>query len=222
MTSKWVRLVQSQRGYDVEWRFISLRLINADVDYEASFPPDYEAAHTCGLRLLRVAAAVRSEHSPERLGGLYQAFGEHLWERGRLAGAPGADPDEVRALLTSVGLGAGFSEALDDTSYDTVIQAETDEALTLTGKEVGTPILHFEPPDGVAFFGPVISRLPSAEEAAELWDHVIGLARFGGFSELKRSLRELPQLPAFGVRSDEIGDTGEAFTLISDALTPKS
>ena len=31
MTSKWVRLVQAQRDYTVDWRFISLRLVNADV-----------------------------------------------------------------------------------------------------------------------------------------------------------------------------------------------
>jgi hypothetical protein len=54
-------------------------------------------------------------------------------------------------------------------------------------------------------FGPVISRLPSDAEAVELWDHVIGLAAFPGFAELKRSLRELPQLPALGVGSDEAG-----------------
>ena len=58
---------------------------------------------------------------------------------------------------------------------------------------------------GVAFFGPVISRLPSDQEAVELWDHVVGLARFPGFAELKRSLRELPQLPSLGVRADEVG-----------------
>jgi hypothetical protein len=90
-------------------------------------------------------------------------------------------------------------------SADAAIQAETDEALSLTGKDVGTPILHFRPPEGVAFFGPVISRLPSEEEAVELWDHVVALAGFPGFAELKRSLRERPQLPAFGVRPGATG-----------------
>ena len=51
----------------------------------------------------------------------------------------------------------------------------------------------------------MISRLPSADEAEELWDHVVGLARFPGFAELKRSLRELPQLRGLGVGEDEIG-----------------
>lgn len=75
----------------------------------------------------------------------------------------------------------------------------------MTGKDVGTPIIHFEPPGGVAFFGPVISRLPGEDAALELWDHVVGLARFPGFAELKRSLRERPQLAAFGLAPDTVG-----------------
>jgi hypothetical protein len=35
-------------------------------------------------------------------------------------------------------------------------------------QDVGTPIIHFQPPDGVAFFGPVISRLPDTLVAGEL------------------------------------------------------
>ena len=55
LTSKWVRMVQAQRAYAVDWRFISLRMINAAVDYDSHFPAGYEAGHTAGLRLLRVA-----------------------------------------------------------------------------------------------------------------------------------------------------------------------
>jgi hypothetical protein len=51
----------------------------------------------------------------------------------------------------------------------------------------------------------VISRLPSAEQAGELWDHVVGLATFPGFAELKRSLREQPQLRSFGVTETDVG-----------------
>ncbi|MFY9668554.1 MAG: hypothetical protein WAK44_11470, partial [Trebonia sp.] len=63
----------------------------------------------------------------------------------------------------------------------------------------GTPIIQFRPPGGVAFFGPVISRVPTEAEAVPLWDNVVGLASFPGFAELKRSLRERPQLRSFGV-----------------------
>jgi hypothetical protein len=51
----------------------------------------------------------------------------------------------------------------------------------------------------------VISRLPGEEDAVRLWDHVVGLAGFPGFAELKRSLRERPQLRGLGVAEQEAG-----------------
>jgi 2-hydroxychromene-2-carboxylate isomerase len=206
MTSKWVRQVSARRDVAVEWRLISLRLLNRDVDYDARFPPDYEAGHTAGLRLLRVAARTRAEHGPAALDPLYAAMGERVFESEQ---APGREfrgrREFVTPVLASAGLPADLADALDDESWDADIQADTDEALRLTGKDVGTPILQFGPPDGPAFFGPVISRLPGDAEALELWDHVVALARFPGFAELKRSLREQPQLPSFGVRPGEVG-----------------
>jgi hypothetical protein len=210
MTSKWVRQVQAQRDYTVDWRFISLRQLNAHIDYDAHFPPEYEAGHTAGLRLLRVAAATREAHGGAAVARLYAALGAKIFDTappvdapkdGGLRGTAGF----VAPVLAGVELPATLVDALDDAGWDAVIQSETDEALALTGKDVGTPILHFEPPEGVAFFGPVISRLPSDEQAGELWDHVVALARFPGFAELKRSLRERPQLRAFGVTEDEVG-----------------
>ena len=39
------------------------------------------------------------------------------------------------------------------------------------------------------------------DDAGELWDHVVGLARVPGFAELKRSLRERPQIsPTYPAR----------------------
>ena len=111
----------------------------------------------------------------------------------------------VEPILREAGLPTEFADALDEESWDGEIRADGEEALLLTGRDVGTPIIHFEPPDGVAFFGPVISRLPEKETAGELWDHVVGLARFPGFAELKRSLRERPQLVGFGVPTGSTG-----------------
>ena len=67
----------------------------------------------------------------------------------------------VEPVLAEVGLPAELVDALDDYSLDVLLRVETDEALALTGRDVGTPIIHFQPPAGVAFFGPVISRLPN-------------------------------------------------------------
>jgi hypothetical protein len=202
MTAKWVRQVQAARGYEVEWRFISLRLLNSHLDYDTHFPADYEEGHTAGLRLLRVAAAARESHGPDAVDRLQQAFGAHLFEVGPDHDGPSRGSAAfLTPILHRLGLPAHLVEALDDEALDATIQAETDEALSLTGKDVGTPIINVDPDDdgGVAFFGPVISRLPAPDRAVELWDHVVGLARFPSFAELKRSLREVPQLPAFGV-----------------------
>ena len=207
MTSKWVRQVAAQRGYDVEWRLISLRILNEHIDYDAHFPPEYEAGHTAGLRLLRVVARARAMRGPEAVGPLYEALGRQIFEVSgeRQDGEHRDTRAFVEPILAEVGLPADLADALDDDGADEEIRAETAEALALTGKDVGTPILQFRPPEGIAFFGPVISRLPSDEDAVALWDHVIGLASFPGFAELKRSLRERPQLPAFGVNAGETG-----------------
>lgn len=214
MTSKWVRQVQAQRDYTVDWRFISLRLINSQVDYDAHFPPEYEAGHTAGLRLLRVAARARAEHGREAIAPLYAAFGAHIFDTAPSPDDHGteAEVSELRGtrefvepILAEARLPLELADALDDESWDRELRQETDEALALTGKDVGTPIIHFQPPAGVAFFGPIISRLPTEDSAVELWDHVVALARFPGFTELKRSLRERPQLAAFGVNADTVG-----------------
>jgi 2-hydroxychromene-2-carboxylate isomerase len=204
ITSRWVRTVVSQREYTVDWRFISLRMINSAIDYEAHFPPRYEQGHTAGLKLLRVAARARAEHGRTAIGPLYAAYGAHIFDspvdrslyRDDLDYR--ATADYVVPILREAGFPADLADALDDDSLDGEIRAETDEALTLTGRDVGTPIIHFEPPTGVAFFGPVISQVPNEADAVRLWDHVIGLAGFPGFAELKRSLREKPQLRSLG------------------------
>lgn len=209
MTSKWVRIVASQRDYRVDWRFISLRIINERIDYDAHFPPEYEAVHTAGLQLLRVAAKVRADHGRADVSRLYEALGNRIFETPGTESPFGTLEQGARSVLEptliTLGLPLELLDALDDSGFDEVVRAETSEALELTGKDVGTPILHFQPPGGTAFFGPVISRLPTEDDAGVLWDHVVGLATFPGFAELKRSLRERPQLAAFGVEPEAVG-----------------
>lgn len=207
MTSKWVRTVASQRNYQVEWRFISLRMVNAEVDYDSHFPPGYERGHTAGLELLRVAAALRSTHGAEAVGRLHAAYGAEIFdsEPGRREELNRDSVAFVTPILAQLGLPTDLAESALDTSFDPEIRTETDRALSLTGRDVGTPILHFEPPEGTALFGPVISRLPDPSEAIALWEHVVALSRFGGFAELKRSLRETPQLKGLGIDVGQIG-----------------
>jgi 2-hydroxychromene-2-carboxylate isomerase len=205
ITSRWVQQVVELKEYTVDWRFISLRLINSDKDYERDFPPGYEHGHTAGLRMLRVAAAVRDEVGRRAVGDYYTAAGESIFDRERIEGDDlrwRGTAEHLREVLDAAGLPIELAAAADDASHDEVIRREGDEALHRTGRDVGTPIIVFDPPDGPALFGPVISRVPHVDDAAALWDSVIHLATFPGFSELKRSLRERPQLRSLGQDPD--------------------
>ena len=205
MTSKWVRLITAQRDYDVDWRFISLRMVNAAVDYDTHFPPGDQLGHTGGLKLLRVAARVRADLGRDQIGPLYLALGTEIFDTcltGTETGAPSSSSSQ--SSLASVSRRHSPRHSMTPPSTPS-FGAKTYEALALTGKDVGTPIIQFQLPEGVAFFGPVISRLPDSADAVRLWDHVIGLASFPGFAELKRSLRELPRLASFGIDPDEVG-----------------
>ena len=210
LTSRWVEMVAEQRDYEVDWRFIALRILNKDRDYDKEFPPEYEVGHTAGLRLLRVAAAVREGEGRAAIGPLYSAISSTIFDVStpsttQESRVQWGTPAHVEPILHELGLDARYADALDDERHDVVIGAETEEALDLAGRDVGTPILAFAPPDGPAFFGPVISRLPSPEDAVPLWDAVMTLTSYPGFAELKRSLRERPQLRSFGIEPGEAG-----------------
>ncbi|MEO0492084.1 MAG: hypothetical protein AAF081_01560 [Actinomycetota bacterium] len=206
ITSRWVEEVAAQTAMSVDWRFISLRILNKDKDYATEFPPEYEQGHTAGLRFLRVAAAIRAELGREPMAALVKAYGESYWDLTR-DDAQAIDirshlstDAHARAVLETAGLDPDYAGALDDTSWDELLDAETELALTRTGRDVGTPIITFNRPDGtsVSFFGPVISRVPASEDAVALWDAVTTLASFPGFAEMKRSMREVPQLTVLG------------------------
>jgi 2-hydroxychromene-2-carboxylate isomerase len=196
VTSRWVTEVASLRPLDVDWRFIALRIVNEERDYEKEFSAGYERGHTAGLELLRIAAAAREQHGRGSLGALYTELGTRIHGQQRRADLQ--DPDGTQALaeeaLGAAGLPTDLATARTDTSWDDAIRGDTEEALARAGKNLGTPIMTFGPPDGPSFFGPVVSRIPRGDDALALWDHLQYLASVPGFAELKRSLRERPQL----------------------------
>ncbi len=199
LASRWIEEVRAETGLTVDWRFISLRLINKDKDYDTHFPPGYEFGHTAGLRMLRVAARIRHELGRDALGSVVTAYGESYFDKPKGSGMRDrlSTPDHLVEVLTAAGINTEYASAADDTSWDEMIDAEGEMALSRTGRDVGTPIISFGD-NGLSFFGPVISRIPRGADAVKLWDSVTTLAAFPGFAEMKRSLRETPQLNILG------------------------
>lgn len=185
--------VQQQRDYEVDWRFISLAVLNEDrvADW---YTPEYRAGHVAGLECLRVADAVRLAHDNDAVGRLYTALGTPIHTEQRGTGYRGDVHAFVGTALVTAGLDPALADHCADESHDAHIRADTALALERAGKGLGTPILTFHPgrSDENSFFGPVIASIPRGDEAVRLWDAIELVATTSGMAELKRSLRSRP------------------------------
>jgi hypothetical protein len=166
-------------------------------DY-AEFPANYLSLHTKGQRMLRVAAAARAAHGRDAMAALYTAYGESIWHRRRVAGVDSfegiGDAAHLRSSLQQAGLEASLADAADDGAFDDELREEVGTALSRTGPASARPSSSFNPPrPGV--LRPVISRIPDDADALRLWDAVLTLGAWPGFAEIKRTMREMPQLP---------------------------
>ncbi len=193
ITSRWVVEVQGLRDYEVDWRFISLKMINQDRT-EEWYTPEYRAAHMAGLYTHRVCDEVRLQQSNAAVGALYTALGDAFHGAQRRPEI-NADPVGFMAEMLSVaGLPTELAAHAYDDSHDAYIAGETELAFARTGRDVGTPIITFHPGASTeaSFFGPVISSIPRGDAALRLWDAIEVIATTSGMAELKRSIRESP------------------------------
>ena len=191
-TSRWVTNVQQLRNYEVSWKFISLRMVNAERGYAGH--EAYEKIHNAGLAALRVASAARAQGGNASVAAVYTALGNAIHVGGRREELVNDPKSFLLSIVADAGLPAEVAAAFEDSTHDEVIRFETEAALSKTGKDVGTPILTFNPKSGneASLFGPVISKAPKGEEAMKLWDAVQTIAE-SGVAEIKRSLRAAPQ-----------------------------
>lgn len=198
ITSRWILEVREVRPITINWREMSLAVLNEKQDMSE----EYREIVEIGRGTMRVFAAARAASGDAAVGDLYTTLGtryhgeDGLFQQSRdvtreggLAGwraAMEALEPVIAAALADAGLPAELLAARTDGTWDEAIHAS--HALVPTGKQkqalIGVPTISVNGHAGQ--FGPVISEIPTGERAGRLWDAFKVLATEEAFFELKR------------------------------------
>jgi predicted DsbA family dithiol-disulfide isomerase len=185
VTSKWVHRLVELGEVEADWAVFSLEIVNADDEALRQ-----RKSHHRSEQALRTVIAVREQEGSAAVGRFYAALGARVHDQG----AALDDEQTIADALDDVGLDPALSAKamLDDDTWRKV-EAEHRE-LVRTTRSFGVPTIVLDGGQGPAIFGPVISEVPSDEDAVALLHHVAWLARFDSFSELKRDRTVDPDL----------------------------
>ena len=196
--SRWIRRLTELGEIRPTWSLYCLELANLKEGQD----PVAMGSTARSATALRTAAAIQlATGSSEGVGAFYKALGDRVW----LTSEPASDRDQA---VRESAVAAGFdAELLDKAMADPATWEEVmrQHYWLADGRHgIGVPSIVLGGGSGPEIFGPVLSHLPSDEDALAIWEHVRWLARYDNFYELKRYRTHQPDLPGWKVPASKL------------------
>lgn len=171
ITAQWLFEVSRLSDMTVDLQLMSLSCVNEGRDLDDWYRQYNEDAWAAA----RVAAALLDSDRASMWPRFYEDFGHRRHVDGLRD-----NPANLAKTIAELGLPADLLDAAGDRLWDDNLRSRT--AAAVAGRaDGGTPMLHLR---GRSFFGPVLTEIPRAEEAVELWRAVETLASATGFSAM--------------------------------------
>ncbi|TCP40775.1 hypothetical protein EV191_12825 [Tamaricihabitans halophyticus] len=167
-------------GQQPELRQMSLAVLNDGRQVDPAHRRRIEDSRRVG----RVRAAI---DVPQAATAFHVSLARSIHERNR-----SVDAELLRAALAEADLPHELADTADSSEQDAAVRVAHQASQDALSEPGGSPILSI---DGHAFFGPVLTELPTPAQGRALFDALSTVAAVPSFAEIRRPRAGAPAMP---------------------------
>ena len=194
LTSRWLLEAEAVRDFQLVTKVFSLADVNAENE-------DYRDYFQKTRRTLRLMVAARRVGGEPAIRSVYAALGQAHHERDE----PLAEEATLHVAAAAAGIPAQLvADAMADSS-DLQEEMLAEHRAAVERGAFGVPTLSVD--GSPAYFGPVVDRRITGEEAGTLWDITLPLLLHPHVFELKRNRTSEPDIGRIRVRQAAVASS---------------